>query len=100
MTEIDAAAAGTSVHAQTALWNPKLENGGLSLREIADAQVLLWAGHCSVHKLFRPEHIATARQEGRTVLVHPECAQEVVDLALRWSTHSRQFLRRSTVHRT
>jgi quinolinate synthase len=34
-----------------------------------------------VHKLFRPEHVATARQEGRTVLVHPECAQEVVDLA-------------------
>jgi len=81
VTEVDAAAAGASVRAQTALWNPKLENGGLSPREIVEARVLLWAGHCSVHKLFRPEHVATARQEGRTVLVHPECAQEVVDLA-------------------
>jgi quinolinate synthase len=34
-----------------------------------------------VHKLFRPEHVESARQDGRTVLVHPECAQEVVDLA-------------------
>ena len=49
--------------------------------------MLLWAGHCSVHKLFRPEHVAAAKREGRTVLVHPECAQEVVDIAdLRGST--------------
>jgi quinolinate synthase len=34
-----------------------------------------------VHKLFRPEHVVAARRDGRTVLVHPECAQEVVDLA-------------------
>jgi quinolinate synthase len=34
-----------------------------------------------VHKLFRPEHVDAARKEGRTVLVHPECAQEVVDIA-------------------
>ena len=34
-----------------------------------------------MHKLFRPEHVAAARREGRTVLVHPECAQEVVDIA-------------------
>jgi quinolinate synthase len=34
-----------------------------------------------VHKLFRPEHVAEAHADGRTVLVHPECAQEVVDIA-------------------
>jgi quinolinate synthase len=67
--------------AETALWNPKEECGGLSPAEIVDAKVLLWAGHCSVHKLFRPEHVAAARKDARTVLVHPECAQEVVDIA-------------------
>ena len=43
----------------------------------------LWAGHCSVHKLFRPEHVGEARaaNPGVRVLVHPECCQEVVDQA-------------------
>jgi quinolinate synthase len=78
---------GARARAETALWNPKRESGGLTAAEIRDAKVLLWAGHCSVHKLFRPEHVAAAKKEGRTVLVHPECAQEVVDLAdMRGST--------------
>ncbi len=81
VTEVDAAVSGRRAPAQTALWNPKLDDGGLSPEEIVDAKVLLWAGHCSVHKLFRPEHVAAARKDGRTVLVHPECAQEVVDIA-------------------
>jgi quinolinate synthase len=79
VTEIDAMSGKR--RAECALWNPKLEHGGLKPAEIRDAKVLLWAGHCSVHKLFRPEHVASARAEGRTVLVHPECAQEVVDIA-------------------
>jgi quinolinate synthase len=81
MTEVDAANAGRGARAETALWNPKLDAGGLGPTQIVDAKVLLWAGHCSVHKLFRPEHVAAARKDGRTVLVHPECAQEVVDIA-------------------
>jgi quinolinate synthase len=85
VTEVDAAAGGAP--AQTALWNPKRERGGLTPATIRDARVLLWAGHCSVHKLFRPEHVDQAHAEERTVLVHPECAQEVVDKAdLRGST--------------
>ncbi|MFM2164715.1 MAG: putative quinolinate synthase [Planctomycetota bacterium] len=79
VTEVDAAAGGGE--AGCALWNPRLERGGLKPAQIRDAKVLLWAGHCSVHKLFRPEHVVAARRESRTVLVHPECAQEVVDLA-------------------
>jgi quinolinate synthase len=79
VTEVDAAA--TRSKAECALWNPKLENGGLTEEALVDAEVLLWAGHCSVHKLFRPEHVVAARKDKRTVLVHPECAQEVVDLA-------------------
>ncbi|MFN9078115.1 MAG: quinolinate synthase NadA [bacterium] len=86
VTEVDVEG-GARGPAETALWNPKRESGGLTAEEIRNAKVLLWAGHCSVHKLFRPEHVAAAKREGRTVLVHPECAQEVVDLAdLRGST--------------
>jgi len=85
-TEVDVEQ-GARVRAETALWNPKRESGGLTAAEIRDAKVLLWAGHCSVHKLFRPEHVVAAKKDGRTVLVHPECAQEVVDLAdMRGST--------------
>ncbi len=80
VTEVDATAKDSAV-AETALWNPRLANGGLTRAAIRQARVLLWAGHCSVHKLFRPEHVAEARRERRTVIVHPECAQEVVDLA-------------------
>ncbi len=71
---------------QTRVWNPRADHGGLSDDQIRDAKVLLWAGHCSVHKLFRPEHVDQARaayadRGGITVLVHPECCKEVVDRA-------------------
>jgi quinolinate synthase len=72
--------------AQTALWNPKRDLGGLTAEQVRAADVLLWAGHCSVHKMFRPEHVEAVRAEyagrgGITVIVHPECSQDVVDAA-------------------
>ncbi|MHC5115273.1 MAG: quinolinate synthase NadA [Planctomycetota bacterium] len=84
MTEVDEAAGRG--RAETAVWNPKEDLGGLTEQTIRDVRVLLWAGHCSVHKLFRPEHVEAVRdafadQGGVTVLVHPECSQEVVELA-------------------
>jgi quinolinate synthase len=43
----------------------------------------LWKGHCSVHQRFRPAHVAAFREEHPSgiVLVHPECAHDVVELA-------------------
>ncbi len=69
--------------ADMAVWDPRKPNGGLSAETISNVTVLLWAGHCSVHKLFRPEHVAQARHHHAetTVIVHPECTQEVVELA-------------------
>ncbi len=83
ITEVDAAAAGDPESAETVLWDPKQDYGGLSQEEIRRAKVLLWKGHCSVHKLFRPEHVDEVRERipGVTVLVHPEVQQEVVDKA-------------------
>jgi len=84
LTEIDEAAGhGRS---DCALWNRRVAVGGIEPGRLRDARVLLWAGHCSVHKLFRPEHVERLRAEyaargGISVLVHPECAKEVVDLA-------------------
>ena len=65
------------------VWNPRFEQGGLEERDIKDSRFLLWKGHCSVHQRFTPAHVAAARAEhpGVSVIVHPECAQEVVALA-------------------
>ncbi len=78
-TEIDAKKSHKSP--QTLVWDPKKDHGGVSPEAIRASDVILWAGHCSVHKLFRPEHVDAIRQrkDDTKVLVHPECCQEVVD---------------------
>ena len=66
-----------------AVWNPGEENGGLTDREIADARIYLWKGHCSVHQRFRPEHVERVRKShpGIRVIAHPECSWEVCQAA-------------------
>ena len=75
---------------EMALWNPHAgELGGVSEDAIRRSRVLLWQGHCSVHAMFRPEHVDQfrAKYPGIKVLVHPECPLEVVDKSdLRGST--------------
>ena len=65
------------------VWNPRLELGGLTEADVKEATLLLWKGHCSVHQRFRPEHVRAFRAEHPTgtVVVHPECAHDVVELA-------------------
>ncbi len=64
------------------VWNPRQALGGLSDREVKESTLLLWRGHCSVHQRFRPEHVGAFRAEhpDGIVMVHPECAHEVVEL--------------------
>ena len=84
ITEVDEAAGrGPS---DTAVWDPRLEGGGLREQQIRDATILLWAGHCTVHMRFCTQHVDQVRREyaqkgGITVIVHPECRKEVVDRA-------------------
>lgn len=77
-----AAAMGMDVLTQTCLWDPKShdELGGSDEALVLQSRVVLWKGHCSVHKLFRPEHVDMVRAQWPdvTVMVHPECAHEVV----------------------
>jgi len=65
------------------VWNPRADFGGLGEADVKSARLLLWKGHCSVHQRFRPEHVAAFRAEhpDGIVLVHPECAHDVVELA-------------------
>ncbi|HSS10569.1 MAG TPA: quinolinate synthase NadA, partial [Acidimicrobiales bacterium] len=69
--------------ADMAVWNPRLELGGLEDRDVKEATLLLWKGHCSVHQRFRPEHVHAFRaaHPSGVVVVHPECAHDVVELA-------------------
>ncbi|MGC8540383.1 MAG: quinolinate synthase NadA [Phycisphaerae bacterium] len=65
------------------VWDYRQPNGGLTDQQIRDATFILWKGHCSVHQLFRPEHVddIRLRMPGVKVLVHPECRWEVVQKA-------------------
>jgi quinolinate synthase len=66
------------------VWNPHDPTlGGNSREHIQKSRVILWQGHCSVHAMFKPEHVDAMRANipGVKILVHPECAMEVVDKA-------------------
>ncbi len=66
-----------------ALWKPKEKNGGLSLEQVQNAKVILWAGHCPVHMEFKVRDIKHVRKyyPGAKVVVHPECEKECVEAA-------------------
>jgi quinolinate synthase len=69
---------------QMPVWDPfEDELGGNTDDAIRRSKVVLWKGHCSVHQMFRAEHVHRFRQQDPAVkiLVHPECMQEVNDLA-------------------
>ena len=61
------------------VWNPWKPRGGLTDKEILDAKMILWRGHCSVHARFSLDSINEVRSRisGVQVLVHPECQHEV-----------------------
>jgi quinolinate synthase len=87
-----AAKFGLDVRTQTCVYDPRksaagIGVGGATPEQLLASSAILWAGHCSVHKLFRPEHCDQVRTEDATkpeserarILVHPECTKEVVD---------------------
>ncbi|MGL5808586.1 MAG: quinolinate synthase NadA [Nocardioides sp.] len=62
------------------VWDPHQAGGGLSADRLRSAKVILWKGHCSVHGRFRADVIdeLRAKDPAITVVVHPECTQDVV----------------------
>ena len=82
-----AAALGFDIHTDMCLWDPQDSNiqklGGCKELDIDRSSFILWKGHCSVHKLFRPEHVDQIRAKWPdvNVIVHPECGYEVCQKA-------------------
>lgn len=99
-----AAQAGFDPVTQMCLWDPKagdglggvIERAGGGLegaggdgdqdageRALIESTFILWKGHCSVHKLFRPAHVDQIRAHWPdvTVMAHPECSYEVCQKA-------------------
>ncbi|MHC4698453.1 MAG: quinolinate synthase NadA [Planctomycetota bacterium] len=65
------------------VYDPHQPDGGLTPRQIRDAKVVLWQGHCSVHALFTTKQCDEIRRADPDIkiLVHPECSWEVVQEA-------------------
>lgn len=80
-----AASLGYDPVSQMRVYDPRHPDGlgGLEESDILGATFLLWKGHCSVHKLFRAEHVDQIRSQWPdvTVMTHPECAYEVCQKA-------------------
>ncbi|HEX6290057.1 MAG TPA: quinolinate synthase NadA [Herpetosiphonaceae bacterium] len=68
---------------QMVVWDPRRPLGGNTPEQLRQARIVLWKGHCSVHKRFTVAQIAQARRDypGITVIVHPECELPVVQAA-------------------
>jgi len=63
--------------------DPHKPGGGVTPERLAEARMLLWRGHCSVHGRFDAAAVADVRSRipDVTVIVHPECRHEVVTAA-------------------
>jgi quinolinate synthase len=65
------------------VFDPHRPGGGLTPKQLRDATMILWRGHCSVHGRFTLDSVndVRARIPDVRVLVHPECRHEVVAAA-------------------
>jgi len=68
---------------QMAVWDYTRPLGGLTEEQIERARILLWKGFCSVHQMFRPEHIDRfkAQYPDTLVIAHPEAEFAVCEKA-------------------
>ncbi|RMH04438.1 MAG: quinolinate synthase NadA [Nitrospirae bacterium] len=68
---------------QIVVWDPFLPYGGNTPDVINRARLILWKGHCSVHQMFQPAHVAYFRKTYPQIriIVHPECHEDVVNQA-------------------
>ena len=65
------------------VWDPHETWGGLTPAQAAQARLILWKGHCSVHTRFNVAQIEAFRKkhpDGK-VIAHPECTLDVVQAA-------------------
>ncbi len=65
---------------QMVVWDPNEPFGGLTREQVANAKLILWKGHCSVHTRFTVKQIELFRRDhpNGKVIAHPECTLDVV----------------------
>ncbi|MFA5627354.1 MAG: quinolinate synthase NadA [Thiohalomonadaceae bacterium] len=65
--------------AEMVVWDFDQPMGGLSTDQIKQAKIILWKGFCSVHQMFRPEHIDRFKEKypEAKIISHPEAPIEV-----------------------
>jgi len=68
---------------QVVIWDPAQPLGGNTPQALEQARVILWKGYCLVHTRFTIAQMESMRKKnpGAQIVVHPECTQEVVNLA-------------------
>jgi len=61
------------------VWDFDQPMGGLTAEQIHTARMILWKGFCSVHQMFKPEHIDNfkAKYPDAKIISHPESSFEV-----------------------
>ncbi len=64
---------------EMAVWDYDQPMGGLTKDEIKKAKIILWKGFCSVHQMFKPEHIDQFKEKypDAKIVSHPEAPFEV-----------------------
>lgn len=64
---------------EMAVWDFTKPLGGLTPAQVRKAKVILWNGFCSVHQMFRAEHIDRFKEKypDARVISHPECSFDV-----------------------
>ncbi len=64
---------------QMVVWDFDQPQGGLTVEQIKNARMILWKGFCSVHQMFKPDHIDAfrAKYPDGKVISHPEASFEV-----------------------
>lgn len=63
------------------VWDFDKPLGGLTPEALRKAKMILWKGYCSVHQMFRPQHIDAFKNKHpeTQVISHPECSYEVCE---------------------
>jgi quinolinate synthase len=79
---------GLDVSRDMLLWDPKKPLGGHDKSTLMAKKVWLWKGHCPVHALFTVHQVKKIREASpeTKILVHPECAMEIVDVSDLWGS--------------
>lgn len=63
------------------IWDPDKEFGKDVKKALSEVKLILWNGFCHVHTFFTVEDILSIRKRfpETKIIVHPECAREVVE---------------------